>query len=128
MFIYKFAARNFLFYDRFQYYQLCKLGCSDPVKTSTAFYVYIELCEGIAFGFHLVENACKSIDYILQMIFVVKRFWNVKYKYKEELDLFYLEVRKSQHSSLEIYIPWATKYSISLDKIETMQRALQSER
>jgi len=29
-----------------QYYYMCKLGCNDPVKTSTAFYVYIELCEG----------------------------------------------------------------------------------
>lgn len=85
------------------YYHLCKLGCNDPVKTSTAFYVYIELCE-------------------------VKRFWDVKYKYKEELDLFYLEVKKREHSSLEIYIPWPTKYSISIDKIEKMQQALQNER
>ncbi|XP_072767652.1 tRNA-splicing endonuclease subunit Sen15 [Anoplolepis gracilipes] len=85
------------------YYHLCKLGCNDPVKTSTAFYVYIELCE-------------------------VKRFWDVKYKYKEELDLFYLEVRKREHSSLEIYIPWPTKYNISIDKIEKMQQALQNER
>lgn len=30
-----------------QYYHLCKLGCNDPIKTSTAFYVYIEICEGI---------------------------------------------------------------------------------
>lgn len=85
------------------YYHLCKLGCNDPVKTSTAFYVYIELCE-------------------------VKRFWDVKYKYKDELDLFYLEVRKRENSPLEIYIPWPTKYNISIDKIEKMQQALQNER
>ncbi|EZA50466.1 hypothetical protein DMN91_009813 [Ooceraea biroi] len=85
------------------YYHLCKLGCNDPVKTSTAFYVYIELCEA-------------------------KRFWDVKYKYKEELDLLYLEVRKKEHSPLEIYIPWPVKHNISLNKIQKMQQALQNER
>ncbi|XP_020283185.1 tRNA-splicing endonuclease subunit Sen15-like [Pseudomyrmex gracilis] len=85
------------------YYHLCKLGCNDPVKTSTAFYVYIELCE-------------------------VKRFWDVKYKYNEDLDLFYFEIKKREHSPLEIYVPWATKYTISFDKIEKMQQSLQSKR
>lgn len=58
----------------------------------------------------------------------MKRFWDVKYKYKDELDLFYLEVRKRENSPLEIYIPWPTKYNISIDKIEKMQQALQNER
>ncbi|XP_012528169.1 tRNA-splicing endonuclease subunit Sen15 isoform X1 [Monomorium pharaonis] len=84
------------------YYHLCKLGCNDPIKTSTAFYVYIEICE-------------------------VKRYWDVKYKYNEELDLIYFEVKKREHSQLEIYIPWPTKYNICLDKIEKMQQLLQNE-
>lgn len=85
------------------YYHLCKLGCNDPVKTSTTFYVYIELCEE-------------------------KQFSDVKYKYKEELDLLYLEVRKRKHSPLEVYIPWPVKHGISVDKIEKMQQALQNKR
>ncbi|XP_014482481.1 PREDICTED: uncharacterized protein LOC106748466 [Dinoponera quadriceps] len=85
------------------YYELCKLACSDPVKTTIAFYVYIELCE-------------------------VKRFWDIRYKYNEELDQFYFEVKKSQNSQMEIYIPWATKYNISFSKIEKIQDILQSER
>ncbi|XP_032666172.1 tRNA-splicing endonuclease subunit Sen15-like [Odontomachus brunneus] len=85
------------------YYELYKLGCSDPVKTSIAFYVYIELCE-------------------------VKRFQDVNYKYNEELDLFYFEVKKNKNSSLEIYIPWASKNNISFSKIEKMQDVLQNER
>ncbi|XP_071577149.1 uncharacterized protein [Temnothorax nylanderi] len=85
------------------YYHLCKLGCNDPIKTSTAFYVYIEICE-------------------------VKRYWDVKYKYNEELDVIYFEVKKREHSRLEIYVPWPTKYNICLEKIEEMQQLLQNER
>ncbi|XP_011863127.1 PREDICTED: tRNA-splicing endonuclease subunit Sen15-like [Vollenhovia emeryi] len=85
------------------YYHLCKLGCNDPIKTSTAFYVYIELCE-------------------------VKRYWDVRYKYSEELDVIYFEVRKREHSRLEIYVPWPIKHSICLEKIEKMQQSLQNER
>ncbi|XP_011148488.1 uncharacterized protein LOC105188628 [Harpegnathos saltator] len=85
------------------YYELCKFGCNDAVKTSIAFYVYIELCE-------------------------VKCFWDVKYNYNEELNLFYFEVKKKQNSPSEIYIPWASKYNISLSKIEQIQNVLQSER
>lgn len=83
------------------YYHLCKLGCNDPLKTSIVFYTYIELCE-------------------------VKRFWNIKFKYKEELDLLYLEVKKREHSPLEIYIPWPMKYNISLKTIEQIQEGLQN--
>ncbi|XP_012220150.1 tRNA-splicing endonuclease subunit Sen15-like [Linepithema humile] len=85
------------------YYHLCELGCDNPLKTSIVFYTYIELCEE-------------------------KRFWDVKYKYKKELDLLYLEVRKREHSPLEIYIPWSVKYNISLNTIEEIQEALQNKR
>ncbi|XP_011644805.1 tRNA-splicing endonuclease subunit Sen15-like [Pogonomyrmex barbatus] len=85
------------------YYHLCKLGCNDPIKTSTAFYVYIEICE-------------------------VRRYWDVTYKYNQELDLIYFEVKKKKCSPLEIYVPWPTKYTISIDKIEKMQQLLQNER
>ncbi|XP_028050280.1 uncharacterized protein LOC105832082 isoform X2 [Monomorium pharaonis] len=57
----------------------------------------------------------------------LKRYWDVKYKYNEELDLIYFEVKKREHSQLEIYIPWPTKYNICLDKIEKMQQLLQNE-
>lgn len=30
----------------FQYYNMSQLGCNDQVKLTTAFYVYVELCEG----------------------------------------------------------------------------------
>ncbi|KYN04214.1 PREDICTED: tRNA-splicing endonuclease subunit Sen15-like [Cyphomyrmex costatus] len=85
------------------YYHLCKLGCNDAIKTSTAFYVYIEICE-------------------------VKRYWDVKYKYNEELDVIYFEVKKRENSQPEIYVPWPTKYNICLNKIEKMQKLLQNER
>lgn len=62
------------------------------------------------------------------MRFAVKRFWDVKYKYNSELDLFYLEVKKNQNSPLEIYIPWANKYNITVGKIEKIQDMLQTER
>ncbi|KAK2585748.1 hypothetical protein KPH14_010359 [Odynerus spinipes] len=84
------------------YYYIGKLGCNNPVKISTAFYVYMELCEA-------------------------KRFWDVNYKYNEELDLIYLEVKKNKHSNIEIYIPWPVSYSITLDLIEQMQQMLQTE-
>lgn len=60
--------------------------------------------------------------------FAEKQFSDVKYKYKEELDLLYLEVRKRKHSPLEVYIPWPVKHGISVDKIEKMQQALQNKR
>lgn len=47
---------NILIFSCLQYYHLCKFGCNDPVKTSTAFYVYIELCEGIVYSFDNTER------------------------------------------------------------------------
>ncbi|KAG7187641.1 hypothetical protein KM043_016700 [Ampulex compressa] len=85
------------------YYYIGKLGCKDPVKISTAFYVYIELCE-------------------------VKRFWDVKYKYNESLDLLFFEVKQRRQSELEIYVPWPTIYNITLDLIEKIQQELKIER
>jgi len=58
----------------------------------------------------------------------VKGYWDVKYKYNEELDVIYFEVKRKEHSRLEIYVPWPTKYSVCLDKIEKMQQLLQNER
>lgn len=84
------------------YYYIGKLGCNNPIKISTAFFVYMELCE-------------------------VKKFWHVDYKYNEELDLIYLEVSKKEHSNIEIYIPWPVSFSITLDLIEQMQQLLKNE-
>lgn len=85
------------------YYYINELGCNDPVKISTAFYVYIELCE-------------------------VKRYWDVKYKYNKDLDLLYLEGKRKKNSDVEIFVPWPTLYNITLDKIEKIQQGLNSER
>ncbi|KAK9298928.1 hypothetical protein QLX08_007905 [Tetragonisca angustula] len=84
------------------YYNIGKLGCTDPIKISTTFYVYIELCE-------------------------TKRYWEVNYKYSENLDLLYLEVKKSKNSQTEIYVPWPTSSNISLDMIEKIQKDLDVE-
>ncbi|XP_011690655.1 PREDICTED: uncharacterized protein LOC105451724 isoform X2 [Wasmannia auropunctata] len=58
----------------------------------------------------------------------LKRYWDVDYKYNEELDVIYFEVKKKENSRLEIYVPWPTKYSLCLDKIEKMQQLLQNKR
>ncbi|XP_078041414.1 uncharacterized protein LOC144472319 [Augochlora pura] len=85
------------------YYHIGKLGCTDPVKISTMFNVYIELCEA-------------------------RRYWEVNYKYKENLDLLYLEVKRKKNCETEFYIPWSTLYNISLDKIEEIQEGLGSDK
>ncbi|XP_053970780.1 uncharacterized protein LOC128872288 [Hylaeus volcanicus] len=85
------------------YYYIGKLGCTDPIRISTTFYVYIELCEA-------------------------RRYWEVNYKYSESLDLLYLEVKRKKNSEIEIYIPWPTLYSISLNRIEEIQQGLTTER
>lgn len=79
-----------------------KLGCTDPVKVYTTFYVYIELCEA-------------------------KRYWDVNYKFNEGLDLLYLEVKRNKNSEKEIYVPWPASYNISLDKIEKIQESLKTD-
>ncbi|KAF3424095.1 hypothetical protein E2986_09787 [Frieseomelitta varia] len=84
------------------YYNIGKLGCTDPIKISTTFYVYIELCEA-------------------------KRYWEVNYKYNENLDLLYLEVKKNKNSQTEVYVPWPTSSNISLDMIEKIQKDLDIE-
>jgi len=60
--------------------------------------------------------------------FPVRRYWDVKYTYNEELDVIYFEVKKKENSRLEIFVPWPTKYNICFDKIEKMQQLLQNER
>ncbi|XP_076649470.1 tRNA-splicing endonuclease subunit Sen15 [Halictus rubicundus] len=85
------------------YYHIGKLGCTDPVKISTTFYVYIELCEA-------------------------RQYWDVNYKYNESVDLLYLEVKKKKNSETELYVPWPTLYNISLNKIEEIQEGLNSDK
>ncbi|KOC64088.1 Ankyrin repeat domain-containing protein SOWAHB [Habropoda laboriosa] len=89
--------------DNVQFYNIGKLGCSDPVKISTTFNVYIELCEA-------------------------KKYWEVNYKYNESLDLLYLEVKRRKSSQLELFVPWPALSNISLDKIEKIQEALNVEK
>ncbi|XP_066592860.1 tRNA-splicing endonuclease subunit Sen15-like [Prorops nasuta] len=81
------------------YYKIGRLGCKDPVKISTAFYIYIELCE-------------------------VKKLWNVKYFYNQQMDLIYLEAHQNPDASAEIYIPWSMKNHIKLDYIDKIQKEL----
>ncbi|KAI4499211.1 hypothetical protein M0802_005794 [Mischocyttarus mexicanus] len=84
------------------YYYMEKLGCIDPVKISNAFYVYMQLCE-------------------------VKKFWYVDYKYNKDLDLIYLETKRTKNSNLEIYVPWAISFSITIELIEKIQQKLETE-
>ncbi|XP_076761001.1 uncharacterized protein LOC143429335 isoform X2 [Xylocopa sonorina] len=84
------------------YLNIEKLGCRDPVKISTTFYVYIELCEA-------------------------RRYWEVNYKYNEGLDLMYLEVKRKKNSQTEMFIPWSASTNISLDTIEKIQDGLNVE-
>ncbi|KAK0095329.1 hypothetical protein PV326_008648 [Microctonus aethiopoides] len=76
-----------------------KLGCRDELKIATAFYVYIELCEG-------------------------RRLWDIEYKYEPELDLIYLTAKKCKNTPTNIYIPWPTKNNIKLHDIEDIQNKL----
>ncbi|XP_017881393.1 uncharacterized protein LOC108625701 [Ceratina calcarata] len=84
------------------YYHIEKLGCVDPIKIATAFHVYIELCE-------------------------VRRYWDINYKYNEQLDLLYLEGKRSKNSQVELFIPWLASSNVSLDKIEKIQDGLNVE-
>ncbi|XP_043287017.1 uncharacterized protein [Venturia canescens] len=82
------------------YYKISELGCKDDGKITTAFHVYIELCEE-------------------------RKFWDIHYKYHEDLDLIYLEARIRENSEIEIYIPWAANNNITLRNIENIQEQLQ---
>ncbi|KAJ8665158.1 hypothetical protein QAD02_006820 [Eretmocerus hayati] len=85
------------------YYNMSQLGCNDQVKLTTAFYVYMELCE-------------------------VRRYWNVDYKYSDKLQLFHLEAKKTANGAVETYIPWPTIHNITLDLIGNIQTVLDRER
>ncbi|XP_012285042.1 uncharacterized protein LOC105702225 [Orussus abietinus] len=85
------------------YYYISQLGCTDHRKVTLAFHVYIELCE-------------------------IKRYWDVSYKYNEDLDLLYLEARSSKSSQLEVYVPWSTLTTVTLHQIDNIQRALEVNR
>ncbi|KAL2713256.1 tRNA-splicing endonuclease subunit Sen15 [Vespula squamosa] len=85
------------------FYYIGKLGCNDPIKISNAFYIYMQLCED-------------------------KRFWHIDYKYNQELDLLYLEIKKNKNSNLEIYVPWPISFSITIDFIEKIQKVLETDR
>jgi len=85
------------------YYHMSQLGCNDQVKLSTAFYVYMELCE-------------------------VKRYWDVNYKYSSELELFYLEAKKSKTAKFDTFIPWPAFHNLTLDLISNIQKELNKEK
>ncbi|XP_012268176.2 uncharacterized protein LOC105693073 [Athalia rosae] len=85
------------------FYEMSKLGCTDDSKYTLAFQTYMELCE-------------------------VKRLWDVNYKYNKALDLIYLEARDSKSSPLNKYIPWPAMNAMSLDRIEIMQKELETDR
>lgn len=57
-------------------------------------------------------------------LLLAKRFWEVNYKYNENLDLLYLEAKKNKNSQTEVYVPWPVSLNISFDKIEKIQDAL----
>ncbi|XP_058793191.1 uncharacterized protein LOC131665356 [Phymastichus coffea] len=82
---------------------MSQLGCTDQVKLTTAFYVYMELCE-------------------------VKRYWDVDYKYSEPLQMFYLEAKKTKKGTLDTFIPWAAIHNISLGLISKIQQELNKEK
>ncbi|XP_008560528.1 tRNA-splicing endonuclease subunit Sen15 [Microplitis demolitor] len=83
------------------YYKISQLGCKNELKITTAFYVYMELCE---------EKKC----------------WDVEYKYKGELDLIYLTGKINKNGETEIYIPWPSKKNIKLRDLENIHNQLGS--
>ncbi|XP_011494848.1 PREDICTED: tRNA-splicing endonuclease subunit Sen15-like [Ceratosolen solmsi marchali] len=83
------------------YYNMSQLGCNDQIKLTTAFYVYMELCE-------------------------VKRYWDVEYKYCNTLQLFYLEAKKYKKANIDIFIPWPAMNNITLDIIYSIQHKLET--
>lgn len=84
------------------YYKISQLGCTDGIRISVAFYVYMELCE-------------------------VKCLRHVVYKYNKETDIIYLEGKKSENSESETYVSWPSIYKISLVQIESIQEHLNLE-
>ncbi|OXU30752.1 hypothetical protein TSAR_013218 [Trichomalopsis sarcophagae] len=85
------------------YYNMSQLGCNDQVKLTTAFYVYMELCE-------------------------VKLYWNVEYKYCEALQIFYLEAKKSKNAEVDTFVPWPAFHNLSLDFISNIQHKLEKDK
>lgn len=59
---------------------------------------------------------------------LVKRYWDVNYKYCENLKLFHLQARKSKNAILETFIPWPAIHGITLDLISNIKTALEKER
>lgn len=62
------------------------------------------------------------------MNFTVKRLRDVEYKYNKEIDIIYLEGKRSKLSEPETYVPWPTIYKISLNQIENIQEHLKINR
>lgn len=61
--------------------------------------------------------------------FIVKRYWDVGYKYCDTLQLFYLQARKTKKSEyIDTFIPWPATSNITLDFISNIQRALNEEK
>ncbi|XP_034942274.1 uncharacterized protein [Chelonus insularis] len=81
------------------YYAIEQLGCKDKLKITTAFHVYIELCEQ-------------------------RKFYNVVYKYEPELDLIYFIAKVTQHGEDEIYVPWSSKNDMKLRELQKIQEKL----
>ena len=84
------------------YYHMSQLGCADQVKLTTAFYTYMELCE-------------------------VKKYWDVQYKFHENLQLFYLTAKVRKDVEETTFVPWPAVNNITLDSITNIQNELQKE-
>ncbi|KAH0534917.1 tRNA-splicing endonuclease subunit Sen15-like [Cotesia glomerata] len=81
------------------YYRISQLGCKNELKITTAFYIYMELCEE-------------------------KKLWGVEYKYEQELDLIYLLAKTSKNADSETYIPWSSIRNLKLRDIVDIQNKL----
>lgn len=84
------------------YYHMSQLGCTDQVKLTTAFYIYMELCE-------------------------VKNYWDVQYKFHDNLQLFYLTAKIRKDAQESTFVPWPAVDNITLDIIKNIQNKLQKE-
>ncbi|KAB0796644.1 hypothetical protein PPYR_10705 [Photinus pyralis] len=75
--------------------EFTKLGCQNPKSTSIAIQVYLELCE-------------------------VKRYWDVKYFYNENLDSLYFSAKPTKDEEECIFFPIEVSRTVSLKYLQDL--------
>lgn len=62
------------------------------------------------------------------LYFIVRKLWDVEYKYNPVIDTIYLTAKTSKNAEIQLYVPWPVKDNINLHKIEQIQNHLNCRR